>query len=109
MYFHDFTILSDVFSVRQLHILLFHHRIVHGGIDFLMPQELLDLLYGHSLVYGRRSQRPAELVRMDLREVQAFSEFSEPGFHAANQQAFIRGFERDEEGRVTALPHIFHH
>ena len=34
-----------------------------------LPQELLDLFYGHSLVYGRRCQRPAELVRMDLRNV----------------------------------------
>ena len=84
----------------QLHILLFHHRIVHGGVDLLMPQELLDLLYGHSLVYGRRSQRPAEFVRMDLREVQAFSEFSEPGFHTSNHQTLIRGFEGDKEGGV---------
>ena len=32
-----FLLLSNIFSVCQLHILLFHHCIVHGGVDFLMP------------------------------------------------------------------------
>ena len=34
---HFHPILSNVFSMCQLHILLFHHCIVHGGVDFLMP------------------------------------------------------------------------
>lgn len=53
--------------MRQLHILLLDHGVVHGGINFLVTEELLHLLDRHSFAYHRSCQYSSELMRMHLR------------------------------------------
>lgn len=42
---------ANKFSVRNLHIILIDHRILHGSVDFSVSQELLNLLDGHTLIH----------------------------------------------------------
>ena len=42
----------------------------NGGIYFLMPQELLNLLDGHSLIYGRCCHCPSKFVWVDFWNMQ---------------------------------------
>ena len=61
---------ANKFSVRNLHIILIDHRILHGSVDFSVSQELLNLLDGHTFVYRTCCQRPSELMRMNFRNSQ---------------------------------------
>ena len=61
------TILSDVFSMCQLHILLLYHSVMHGRINFLVAEQLLHLLNWHPFINSRCCKCPSELMRMHLR------------------------------------------
>lgn len=64
---HDLTWqpLRYVSSMRVFNVALVHHGVAHCGVDFLMPQEHLHLLYGHASVDCACCDRAAELVGMD--------------------------------------------
>lgn len=51
--------------MRSLHIALINHGVVHGCVYFRMAQQLLHLLYGHSLVDSMGGKRTAKLMRMN--------------------------------------------
>ena len=59
-----FAHLAQKTPMRQFHVVLVNHGIVHGGIDFDVSKELLDLLDGHAFVDGHGGQCPVELVGM---------------------------------------------
>ena len=55
------------------HIALFHHCVMKGGIDLLMPQKPLYLLNRHSFVDCRGCHGPPEFVRMYVMDIAFFS------------------------------------
>ena len=51
--------------MRSLYVVLINHGVMHGGVYFRMAQQLLHLLYGHSLVDSMSGKRTAKLMRMN--------------------------------------------
>ena len=51
-------------------VVLIHDCILHGGADLRMTEDFLHLLNGHSLVDGTGSHGAAELMRVDLVQIQ---------------------------------------
>ena len=64
--------------MRNLYVILIHHRVLQRGVNALVAEELLHLLNRHALVNGHGCQRPAEFVRMDATQLQLFAEFMQP-------------------------------
>ena len=64
LFFIGFCQLTQKAAMRQFYVVLVDHGIVHGGVDFDVAEELLDLLNGHAFVDGHGCQCPAELVGM---------------------------------------------
>ena len=92
--------------MRQFHILLLHHCVVHSGINLLVPSELLDLLYGHSFINGGSCQCSSKLMRMHLRYQQPLSKLTQPYLHAADLQPLKRGAKCNEKGRIAVCAAI---
>ena len=65
--------------MSKLHIALFDHCVLQGRIYSFMPQELLKLLDGHSLINRHSSKGSSEFVRVYLQHSQAFPHFSQTG------------------------------
>ena len=76
--------------MRQFHVVLIDHGIVHGGVDFDVTEELLDLLDGHSFVDGHGGQCPAELVGMHPRHFGLFANLAQADLNARDLQATMR-------------------
>ena len=57
---------ANVFSMRNLHIVLIHHCVLHCGVNFGMAEEPLHLFYRHSFVDGACCQRSSEFMWMHL-------------------------------------------
>jgi len=72
--------------MSKLHITLFDHCILQSRIYSFMPQELLKLLNGHSLVDGTGSHGAAELMRVDLVQIQLAAQLPQTDLHAADLQ-----------------------
>lgn len=61
-----------------------------------MPQELLQLLDGHSFIDCHRCKRPSELVRVNPVDAKVLPECSESFFYAVDLQAIKRCIESYE-------------
>jgi len=80
------------------------HGILKSGIDLLVPQKLLYLLDGHSLVDGPRRQSPPELVRMNPSNMKPLPQTPQADFHAADLQAFMGIQQRNEQSGLIVFP-----
>lgn len=83
--------------MEDLHVVLVHHGVVHGGVYSRMTEQLLHLLDGHPLVNRMGGQGAAELVGMDATDAAGLAEISQAGFDAANAEACRRCVQRDEQ------------
>ena len=82
---------ADVFSMRNLYIVLIDHRILHGSVNFGMAQQSLHLFNRHSFVDCTRCQCTPEFMRMYFRNTQPSPQFTQPNLNAADlQQMCIR-------------------
>ena len=72
-------------------VVLIHDCILHGGADLRMTEDLLHLLNGHSLVDGAGSHGAAELMRVDLVQIQLAAQLPQTDLHAADLQTVKRG------------------
>ena len=45
-----YSLLCNIFSVRNFYIILVHHRIMHGCVNLLMPQQSLYLFNRHPFI-----------------------------------------------------------
>ena len=86
--------------MRQFHVVLVDHGIMHGGVDFDVTEELLDLLDGHAFVDGHGGQCPAELVGMYPWHLGFFANLAQANFDTRDLQPTMRLSQRDEQGLV---------
>ena len=89
---------ANKFSVRNLHIILIDHRILHGSVDFSVSQELLNLLDGHTFVYRTCCQRPSELMRMNFRNSQPPAKLAQTHLNTADFQSIVGTMQRNKHG-----------
>ena len=86
------------------YVVLVDHRVLERRVDALMAKKLLHLFDRHPLINGHRCQRPAELVRMNLVEVQFLANLAETNFHTADLQPLIRTEEGYEQRFIVIRP-----
>ena len=91
---------ANKFSVRNLHIILIDHRILHGSVDFSVSQELLNLLDGHTFVYRTCCQRPSELMRMNFRNSQPPAKLAQTHLNTADFQSIVGTMQRNKQGGI---------
>lgn len=84
---------TEVFLVRNPHIVLVHHGVMHGRVNLLVPQQLLNLLYGHPLVYGPSGHRAPEFMGMDLFNVDTTAQLPQSDFYTADLQPVVRSIQ----------------
>lgn len=82
------------------YIRLIYNCIMHRCINFGMPQELLNLLNGHSFFNCHGCHGPAEFVRVYVFDLSRVAKTVEKMFHAGNGQAVIRCVEGNEQSRI---------
>ena len=90
----------------QLYILLFHHRIVHGGINLLVAKELLHLLDWHSFINRGSCQCAPELMRMHLWYQQPLAKLPQPHLHTADLQSLKWGAKCYEKSWIVVCAAI---
>ena len=98
---------GDVAAVGGTDVGDVDHRVLHRRVDLRVAEELLHLLDRHSLVDGARGEGAAELVRMDLRDVEPAAERAEANLHAVDAEPAVRGGERDEERGARVQPCVW--
>ena len=76
--------------MRQFHVVLVDHGIVHGGVDFDVTEKLLDLFDGHAFVDGHGGQCPAELVGLHPWHLGFFAYLAQADFDARDLQPTMR-------------------
>ena len=91
----------DVAAVGGADVGHIDHRVLHRRVDLRVAKKLLHLLDGHTLVDGARREGAAELVRMDLRDVETAAERTQTDLHAADAEPAVGLGKRDEKGRIV--------
>lgn len=84
---------TEVFLVRNPHIVLVHHGVMHGRVNLLVPQQLLYLFYGHPLVNSPGSHGAPEFVRMNLFNVDTTAQLPQSDFYTADLQPVVRSIQ----------------
>ena len=85
----------------DLHVALVDLSVNHGGVDALVPEQLLHLLDGHPFVYRHGRQGTAEFVRMDIGQVQFPPQLAKPNLDAADLQPLVWAQQRHEERGIV--------
>ena len=86
--------------MSDFYIALFNHCILKCCIYSLMAEQLLYLLYRHSLVDCHRCERSAKLVRMDSAQMQFPAEFMQADLDSSDLKSAVRFLKRYEQRRV---------
>ena len=87
--------------MRELHIVLAHHCILHRGVNFGVSKKLLYLLNRHSFVYCPCCKCSAKFMGVYLIDPQHFAELSHPDFHTTNFETIVRLQKRDKQCRIV--------
>ena len=97
---------TDNLTMGELDIHLVDHRIVKRGVYLRVTEQALHLFDRHSLVYGHRGHRAAELVWMHLADPAFLPELTQAKPNGAGCEAQIGARQCHEECRVIVHPTI---